>query len=91
MKNTGFLTTKGGLIRDILYPKDIKFAFHRDGLTFFGIMGVVALITSLSTIPTQMEVGVPDDILVMHSLDTFTIAVPPALPAAVSCGVVFAV
>ena len=28
VKNTGFLTTKGSLIRDILYPKDIKFKFY---------------------------------------------------------------
>ena len=28
VKNTGFLTTKGSLIRDILYPKPIKFKFY---------------------------------------------------------------
>lgn len=26
---TGFLTMKGGLVRDILYPKEIAFAFYR--------------------------------------------------------------
>lgn len=28
VKSTGFLTTKGSLIRDILYPKEIKFKFY---------------------------------------------------------------
>lgn len=31
------------------------------------------------------------EIIVDRSLDLFTIAVPPALPAAMSCGVVFAI
>ena len=38
--NTGFLTCKGGLIRDILYPKKLKFKFYDDGIKFVGIMAI---------------------------------------------------
>ena len=82
VKNTGFLTTKGSLVRDILYPKEIKFKFYSDGLKFVGIMALVAFIGSMSTIYTQLAIDTPTDIVVMHALDLFTISIPPSLPAA---------
>ena len=51
VKNTGFLTTKGSLIRGILYPKHIKFEFNSDGLKFVGIMALLALLGVIATIP----------------------------------------
>ena len=54
VKNTGFLTTKGSMIRDILYPKEMKFKFYSDGLKFVGIMAVLAIIGSIMTMPTQI-------------------------------------
>ena len=51
IKNTGFLTTKGSLIRDILYPKEVKFRFYTDGLKFVAIMAVVAIVINVATIP----------------------------------------
>ena len=91
MKNTGFLTTKGSLVRDILYPKEIKFKFYSDGLKFVGIMALVAFIGSMSTIYTQLAIDTPTDIVVMHALDLFTISIPPSLPAAMQCGIIFAI
>lgn len=91
VKNTGFLTTKGSLIRDILYPKDIKFKFYSDGLKFVGIMAILAFIVILATIPLQLNLDVPIQIIIDRSLDLITVTVPPALPAAMSCGIVFAI
>ena len=91
MKNTGFLTTKGSLIRDILYPKDIKFRFYSDGLKFVGIMAILACLVILGTIPLQYSLEVPTGIIIDRSLDLITVTVPPALPAAMSCGIVFAI
>lgn len=91
MKNTGFLTTKGSLIRDILYPKDIKFKFYSDGLKFVGIMAILACLVILGTIPLQYSLEVPTGIIIDRSLDLITVTVPPALPAAMSCGIVFAI
>ena len=91
VKNTGFLTTKGSLIRDILYPKEIKFKFYSDGLKFVGIMAILALVAIVATIPLQVNMGVPSEIVIDRGLDLMTVTIPPALPAAMSCGIVFAI
>jgi len=85
------LTTKGSLIRDILYPKEIKFKFYSDGLKFVGIMAICAIIGSLITIPFQMKLGLGAKIIINRCLDLITCTVPPALPAVMTCGVVFAI
>ena len=54
-------------------------------------MAVLALVTNISTIPMQMSIGVSPELLVDRALDMIFIAVPPAIPAAMSCGIVFAV
>lgn len=41
---TGFTTSKGALVRDILYPKPYKYHFYRDSMVVVGIMFVLALI-----------------------------------------------
>ena len=51
VKNTGFLTTKGTLIRDILYPKEIKFKFYSDSLKFIGIMAILAILGMAAIVP----------------------------------------
>ena len=49
---TGFVTTKGALVRDILYPRDTKFKFYRDSLIFVGIMGFVGVLGFFLTLPS---------------------------------------
>lgn len=87
----GFLTTKGSLVRDILYPKEIKFRFYDDGMKFVGMMAVLAILGFLSTLPIEIKKGTDWMLLLDRSLDLITITVPPALPAAMTCGVVFAI
>ena len=82
---------KGSLIRDILYPKEIHFKFYDDGMKFVGIMACLALIGIITTIPIQYSMGIPFEYLIDSSLDLITVTVPPALPAAMSCGIVFAI
>ena len=79
------------MIRDILYPKAIKFKFYSDGFKFVGLMALLALVGIITTIPLQMKLGVPVKILIDRALDLITVTVPPALPAAMSCGIVFAI
>ena len=88
--NTGFLTLKGSLVRDILYPKKFKFTFYTDSLKFVGIMAGLALIGSFYTTPSLIEDKADDETIIDRFLNLFVIAVPPALPAAVGCGVAFA-
>jgi len=85
------VTTKGALVRDILYPKETKFKFYQDSLIFFAAMAGVAVVGFLATLPQLIKLGLPTDDLVDKSLDLITITVPPALPAAMSVGVAFAI
>lgn len=89
--STGFMTTKGSLVRDILYPREIKFKFYSDGYKFVAIMAVLAVVGFLATVPLMIMAGTTTLNLIDRSLDLLTICVPPALPAAMTCGVVFAI
>lgn len=89
--STGFLTTKGSLVRDILYPREIKFKFYQDGMKFVAIMALISILGFLSTLPIMIKNGTSLANMIDRSLDLITITVPPALPAAMTCGVVFAI
>lgn len=88
---TGFITTKGSLVRDILYPRETKFRFYRDSLIFVGIMALVSIIGFLCLLPRLIAIKTKTWVLVDKALDLITICVPPALPATMSAGVAFAV
>lgn len=91
VSRTGFITTKGSLVRDILYPQDTQFKFYRDSLIFVGIMACVSIIGFLALLPRLIEIGTTTWVLIDKALDLITICVPPALPATMSAGVAFAV
>lgn len=90
VRSTGFLTAKGALVRDILYPKVLKFRFYSDSLKFVFIMGIVAFIGFLITLPVMLETMGTIEII-DKSLNLITITIPPALPAAMTCGTLFAI
>lgn len=54
-------------------------------------MALLALIATGITFPMQIDLGVPVSLLVTRTLDLITVTVPPALPTAMSCGIVFAI
>ena len=85
------MTTKGALVRDILYPKETKFKFYQDSLIFVAAMAAVGVVGFLATLPQLINLGTTTADLVDKSLDLITITVPPALPAAMSVGVAFAI
>lgn len=91
VRSTGFLTTKGSLVRDILYPKEIQFKFNADAMKFVFFMAALAIIGFGLTVPLMIKSGQSAETIVDHSLDLITITVPPALPAAMSCGMIFAI
>jgi len=39
---TGFNTTKGSLVRSMLFPRPNKFRFYRDSFRFIGVMSIIA-------------------------------------------------
>ena len=107
---TGFLTTKGDLVRSILYPPPVDFQFEQDSHKFIGGLAVMAGLGMAVTMGRMVlahesfsdvifEVGIKWAIIrikesmkriSMKVFDLITIVVPPALPAAMTIGIVLA-
>ncbi|XP_042699786.1 polyamine-transporting ATPase 13A3 isoform X1 [Chrysemys picta bellii] len=87
---TGFSTSKGQLVRSILYPKPTDFKLYRDAYMFLLFLVLVAGVGFLYTVVNSILNEVPAHIIIIESLDIITITVPPALPAAMTAGIVYA-
>ncbi|KAM3617951.1 uncharacterized protein V6R79_013182 [Siganus canaliculatus] len=89
--STGFFTAKGNLVSSIMYPQPTNFRFYKDSSKFLLILMSAALFGTIYSFvvffntasATWME-------RIIRSLDIVTIAVPPALPAAVTTGTFYA-
>jgi len=46
----GFSTSKGELVRSILFPKPVDFKFSQDGMKFVGCLAIIAVIGMLYTL-----------------------------------------
>uniref|UniRef100_A0A8C8EER7 Cation-transporting ATPase n=1 Tax=Otus sunia TaxID=257818 RepID=A0A8C8EER7_9STRI len=84
---TGFSTAKGDLVRSILYPKPMNFKLYRDALRFLMCLIAFAAIGMIYTVCVFAINGVRE--VVKKALDVITIAVPPALPAALTTGIIY--
>ncbi|KAF9390490.1 hypothetical protein BGX21_011470 [Mortierella sp. AD011] len=87
----GFNTTKGTLIRSMLFPKPNDFQFYRDSFRFIGILAMIACGGFLISTINFVRMGVPFRNMIVKALDLITIVVPPALPATMSIGTSFAI
>ncbi|XP_067879684.1 polyamine-transporting ATPase 13A3-like [Heterodontus francisci] len=87
---TGFLTTKGQLVRSILFPKPVDFKLFRDARRFVICLVMAAILGFVYTIIISSIRGEPIPEILLKAFDVITIVVPPALPAAVTVGVVYA-
>ncbi|RZB40829.1 E1-E2 ATPase and/or Hydrolase like2 domain containing protein, partial [Asbolus verrucosus] len=83
---TGFTTTKGNLVRSILYPPPVDFRFEKDSYRFVILLAGVAMVGFVYTVITKVMRGIPARDLVVEAFDLITIVVPPALPAAMTVG-----
>jgi len=87
---TGYLTAKGGLVRSILYPPPVDFKFEQDSYKFVGFLALVACIGMAYTLVQMVIAGDGIDDILLEVLDLITIVVPPALPAAMTIGILIA-
>ncbi|KAJ9662965.1 hypothetical protein H2201_005842 [Coniosporium apollinis] len=87
---TGFNTTKGALVRSMLFPKPSKFKFYRDSFRYISVMAGIAAIGFVASFVNFVRLGLAWHLIVVRALDLITIVVPPALPATLTIGTNFA-
>ncbi|KAF2868504.1 hypothetical protein BDV95DRAFT_579980 [Massariosphaeria phaeospora] len=87
---TGFNTTKGALVRSMLFPKPSGFKFYRDSFRYISVMAIIAMIGFIVSFVNFVHLGLAWHLIVVRALDLITIVVPPALPATLSIGTNFA-
>lgn len=87
---SGFDTTKGALVRSMLFPKPSGFKFYRDSFRYISVMGGVALLGFIASFVNFIRLGLAWHLIVVRALDLITIVVPPALPATLTIGINFA-
>ncbi|EGO26058.1 Ca-transporting ATPase [Serpula lacrymans var. lacrymans S7.9] len=87
---TGFNTTKGALVRSMLFPKPMGFKFYRDSIRFIGVLAGIAGLGFCASAVQFVRLGIKWQTILVRALDLITIVVPPALPATLSIGTSFA-
>jgi magnesium-transporting ATPase (P-type) len=87
---TGFTTTKGELVRSILYPKPVDFQLNKDTYKFIGGLAIVALCGMIFSIAFKVVKKNPAADILKRSLDIITIAIPPVLPGALTASIIYA-
>lgn len=87
---TGFNTTKGALVRSMLFPKPSGFKFYRDSFRYISVMACIALLGFTASFINFIRLGLEWHLIVIRALDLITIVVPPALPATLTIGTNFA-
>ncbi|PHH68720.1 hypothetical protein CDD80_7287 [Ophiocordyceps camponoti-rufipedis] len=88
---TGFNTTKGALVRSMLFPKPSGFKFYRDSFKYISVMAAVAGLGFIASFINFLKLGLEWHLIVVRALDLITIVVPPALPATLTIGTNFAI
>ncbi|GJN86126.1 hypothetical protein PLIIFM63780_009703 [Purpureocillium lilacinum] len=87
---TGFNTTKGALVRSMLFPKPSGFKFYRDSFRYISVMAMVALLGFVASFINFVRLNLAWHLIIVRALDLITIVVPPALPATLTIGTNFA-
>ncbi|KAH8821701.1 P-type ATPase-like protein [Xylogone sp. PMI_703] len=87
---TGFDTTKGALVRSMLFPKPSGFKFYRDSFRYISVMGGVAMLGFIVSFINFVRLELAWHLIIVRALDLITIVVPPALPATLTIGTNFA-
>lgn len=87
---TGFNTTKGALVRSMLFPKPSGFKFYRDSFRYISVMGGIAMLGFVASFINFVRLKLAWHLIIVRALDLITIVVPPALPATLTIGTNFA-
>lgn len=71
-----------------MYPKPQEKEALKDVMVFILVLGFIALIGFIYTVIEMVSRGESLKHIIIRSLDIITIVVPPALPAAMSVGII---
>ncbi|CAL9737371.1 vacuolar cation-transporting ATPase Ypk9p [Monosporozyma servazzii] len=86
---TGFSTTKGSLVRSMVFPKPMGFKFYSDSFKYIGVMTIIAMLGFSISCIQFVKLGLDKSVMILRALDIITIVVPPALPATLTIGTSF--
>ncbi|KAI5308432.1 hypothetical protein KEM55_005731, partial [Ascosphaera atra] len=70
---TGFNTTKGALVRSMLFPKPSGFAFYRDSFKYISVMAGIAVVGFIASLINFIERGLVWNKILYRALDLVTI------------------
>merc|ERR1719495_1810514 len=87
---TGFMTTKGELVRAILFPPPLDFAFYSDFLKSVRVFLCLGLVGMSYSLWMWIRNGGSFRECLLNSLDIFTFVVNPMLPPALTANNAFA-
>jgi cation-transporting P-type ATPase 13A2 len=87
---TNFTTTKGQLIRIILFPREQDNIFQREAMKFLFFLFIFAIVSYVVLVIVNLEYETTEDIIIKF-IDIILIAVPPALPVSMTFGVIYAI
>ncbi|XP_015925261.1 polyamine-transporting ATPase 13A3 isoform X3 [Parasteatoda tepidariorum] len=84
---TGFSTSKGELVRSILFSKPVGFKFYKDAYQFVALLFFISAFGMAYSIYCYILRHSPIGQTIVRALDIITIVVPPALPAAMTVSI----
>ncbi|XP_018422472.1 PREDICTED: probable cation-transporting ATPase 13A4 [Nanorana parkeri] len=87
---TGFNTTKGDMVRSILYPKPLNFKLHRDVRWFYRFLAFLAIIGIIYAVTIYVQRKVPAGRIIVEAMVLIICAVSPVIPAALMVGILYA-
>lgn len=86
----GYQTTKGELIRSIMFPRPVDFKFNKQIHKFVGVLAFLALSGFTYSVVLKTHRGDNLTDVLLSAFDMITIVVPPTLPAAMTIGIIYA-
>ena len=88
---TGYQTTKGGMIREIMYPKEFEFTMAKDAMYYIAGMLVLTIISACFFVPKLNSLGFSFEDIFFRIADILTTSIPPCLPAILTSCILFSI